>query len=805
MKSSIAFGKPGIEPRWTNGAKEGVGTAYAASCRVWFTLWNGILTEVYYPTIDLPQIRDLQLLFTDGKTFFDEEKRDFSNKIERLEPGLGYRLINTHHDGHYRVVKEIITNPHLPCVLIHVRVEGEADFLEKLQIFALCAPHMNGGGAGNNALVREAAGKKILCAHKTGGGLTEDTTWLALGADCEFGKCGVGYVGQSDGWSDLHADLGFNWEFKSAPDGNVALTGEVLAPLKDGAKEFTLTLALGESKHAVDTTLLQSLSRPFSAHKERFLLQWQRPQRYLMHLDEFSGDGGRLLRTSYNTLLAHEDKRYPGALIASLSIPWGEAKNDDDTGGYHLVWPRDMVHSATGLLAAGQGETASRALIYLAASQNCDGSFAQNFWIDGDPYWQALQLDEVAFPLHLVRALQKYDKLYGFDPLHLVTQAARFLCLHGPVTQQERWEEAAGLSPSTIACVIGGLICASSFLRERGDEHSAQFLEDYADWMEANVDFWTATDCGELVEGEPRHYVRINPLQPGSALPTAPPCDEEYELTSQEPGKPKKRRARDVFDGGFLELVRFGIRRHDDPLVQASVRVLDKFLRVETPRGACYYRYNGDGYGQRDDGNPYHSHWGVGRPWPLLGGERGHYALLAGEDVKPYIWSFEGFASSAGMLPEQVWDKDDIPEMHMEKGRSTGAARPLAWAHAEYIKLLRSARDGRIFDTVDEAAARYVEGKIEPRRDLTVWGKKFPSKQIAAGTTLRIVAEKPFMVRWSVNGWKSSRDVPSRGAQNLGISFCDITAPKAGQTLIWTMFYPETGTWEGRNYEILGV
>ncbi|RYZ71206.1 MAG: hypothetical protein EOP09_04980, partial [Proteobacteria bacterium] len=362
MKTT-AFGSPGIEPRWTNGAKEGVGTAYAASCRVWFTLWNGVLTEVYYPTIDLPQIRDLQLLFTDGKTFFDEEKRDFSNKIERIEPGLGYRLTNTHYDGHYRIVKEIITDPHLPCVLMNVRVEGETSFLEKLQIFALCAPHLNGGGGGNNGLVREAAGKKILCAYKTGGGLTDDTTWMALGANVDFGKCSVGYVGSSDGWSDLHADLNLDWEFKSAPDGNIALTGEILAPVKDGVREFTLTLALGESKHAVDTTLLQSLSRPFSAQKERFLLQWQRPQRHLQYLNDQSGDGGRLLRASYNVLLAHEDKRYPGALIASLSIPWGEAKNDEDTGGYHLVWPRDMVNSATGLLAAGQGETASRALI----------------------------------------------------------------------------------------------------------------------------------------------------------------------------------------------------------------------------------------------------------------------------------------------------------------------------------------------------------------------------------------------------------------------------------------------------------
>jgi glucoamylase len=233
-----AFGAPGIDPRWTNGAKEGVGTAYAASCRVWFTLWNGVLTEVYYPTIDLPQIRDLQLLFTDGQTFFDEEKRDFTKHIERLEPSLAYRLINTHRDGHYRVVKTIITDPHLACVLMNVRVEGEPEFLDKLQIYTLCAPHLNGGGMGNNALVREVAGKTLLCAHKSGGGLTDAQTYMTLGADVPFGKTSVGYVGESDGWSDLHADFNLNWNFKSAPDGNVALTGEILAPLENGVQRI---------------------------------------------------------------------------------------------------------------------------------------------------------------------------------------------------------------------------------------------------------------------------------------------------------------------------------------------------------------------------------------------------------------------------------------------------------------------------------------------------------------------------------------------------------------------------------------
>ncbi len=801
---SVAFGGPGIEPRWTNGAKEGVGTAYAASCRVWFTLWNGALTEVYYPTIDLPQTRDLQFLFTDGETFFHEEKRDLVSKIERLEPSLGYRITNSEPNGRYRVIKDIITDPHLPCVLQHLRIESdEPGFLEKLKIYALCAPHLNGGGMGNSASVREVAGKTVLSAFKSGGGLTDDTTYLAMAPDCPFGEVSVGYVGQSDGWTDLHSNFKLDWRFKDAPDGNVALIGEIMAPMLLGAREFTLALAFGSGEHSAWTTLLQSLSVPFEESKSRFISQWQRPQRHLLPLERQSGDGGRLLRSSYNVLLAHEDKSYPGALIASLSIPWGEAKNDEDTGGYHLVWPRDMVNSATGLLAAGQSETAYRAMIYLAASQNENGGFAQNFWIDGKPYWLGLQLDEIAYPLLLVRHLQRVGALRGFDPCSLVTRAARFLTLNGPVTGQERWEEASGLSPSTLAAIIAGLISAAAFLREENDETSASFLEDYADWLENNIDFWCATDAGTLVEGETRHYVRVNPLAPGSFLPETPPRDETFDITSREPGTRKNFAAKEVFDGGFLEFVRYGIRDPQAPLVKASVRVMDQVLRSETPRGTCFWRYNGDGYGQRDDGTPYHDHWGVGRPWPLLGGERGHYEIAAGGDAGLFIKSLEGFASTAGLLPEQIWDAESIHETYMETGRSTGAARPLAWAHAEYIKLLRSTRDGKVFDRVDEAAARYVEGKIEPKRNLLIWGHNFPSKIIAAGTTLRLIGGAPFMARTSLNNWKSRRDISSTSTV-IGVHFCDIEAPEEGQTLSWTFFFTENGTWEGKNFEITG-
>jgi len=216
-----AFGRPGIEPRWTHGDKDGVGTAYAAASRIWFTLWNGIITEVYYPTVDHPQIRDLQCLITDGKTFFHEEKRDLKSICERLSGNsLGYRYTNTDSESRYSIIKEIITNPHLACILQHVQLVGDEAFISKLHLYMLCAPHLQVGGWSNNGYVIQVADRKILMAEKAG-------VWLALGGTLQFSRASCGYVGRSDGWTDLAGNFQMDWEFDQASDGNIALMGEV--------------------------------------------------------------------------------------------------------------------------------------------------------------------------------------------------------------------------------------------------------------------------------------------------------------------------------------------------------------------------------------------------------------------------------------------------------------------------------------------------------------------------------------------------------------------------------------------------
>lgn len=795
LQNNDAFGRPGTEPRWTQGSKDGVGTAYAASCHVWFTLWNGVLTEVYYPTIDRPQIRDLQLLLTDGESFFHEEKRHLKSRAERLCPSLAYRLVNDDPNGRYQVTKEVITDPHLPCVLQRVSITGEPELLRRLRVYALCAPHLEVGGWDNNARVMEVAGRRVLVAHKR---TSERETWLAMAATVPFGQTSCGYVGRSDGWTDLSADLEMDWEFARAEQGNVALTGELL--LGDGAREFTLGIAFGDGEHAAVTTLFQSLGIPFEKQRAKYLDQWQRPAKRRLPLEGPAGDGGNLYRASYSLLLAHEDKRYPGALIASLSIPWGEVKGDEDMGGYHLVWTRDMTNSALALLAAGNSETPLRALIYLAASQEPDGSFAQNFWINGQPYWRAKQLDQVAYPILLAHRLQAEKALRDFDPYPTVLRAASFLVQQGPVTEQERWEEAAGLSPSTLAVSIAALVCASIFARAHGDEDTAQFLEEYADWIECHVEDWTVTEKGTLLPEVKRHFVRINPVRPGAPIPRRLPQDAMLTIANRAPGAQSSFPASEIIDAGFLELVRYGVRAADDLTVVDSLRVVDQVLKVETPFGFCFRRYNHDGYGQRDDGTPY-NHWGRGRGWPLLCGERGHYELAAGRDVTSFVHSMEGFAVPTGLLPEQVWDAPDQPAAHMHLGRPTGAAMPLAWAHGEYIKLLRSIRDGQIFDRVPEVADRYLGDRHQCKR-IQMWSFAYRAQNVRPGETLRVLATAPFRLRWSADEWQSQTDVESAPTA-LGVQFADIQMSDAPAAPVrFTFFWPEADRWEGEDFEV---
>ncbi len=788
-----APGGPGLPPRWTSSKKDAVSTAYAASSRVWFTLSHGTLNEIYYPTIDRPQTRDMELLFSDGASFVHEEKRDFEYDFHYIDgDALAVRVVASDLNGRYTVTKEFISDPHHPVVLMNVRIEGDEEILSRLKCYALLAPHLDGGGAGNSARSLNVAGKRGVLAWK-------NDLALAFGASCGFARTSCGFVGVSDGFQDLTCHLRMTWEYGEALDGNIAVMGEIDVARN---REFTIAIALGDGPHAALAGMMQTLATPYDLHQKRFIDQWHRatsPER----LAAVSADGGKLARVSHNMVLTHEDKTYSGAFIASASIPWGNAKGDDDLGGYHLVWTRDMIQSATAMLACGRVDTALRALVYLACTQHPDGGFSQNFWIDGKPYWSGIQLDEVAYPIILAWRLWKANGLGNFDICPFVTRAAGFLVRYAPVTQQERWEENAGYSPSTLAVVISGLLCAADISRSLGSAELGVFLEDYADWIEAHLDEWTTTRRGVLDPEVPYHYMRVRPPAEGEPFhnPNIPPGD--LLIANREPGEKFTFEAREIIDAGFLELVRYGIRRPDDPLIVDSLKVVDKILKIDTPYGPCWRRYNHDGYGQRKDGGPYVG-YGQGRAWPILTGERAHYELAAGRDVKELLRAMERFSSIGGMLPEQVWDHADLPSEGMYCGRSAGSAQPLVWAHAEYLKLLRSLADGRVFDCISVVQERYAvpdsERKFKNRME--IFRVTRPISSLVQGGTLRVTDTDRFQLVWSADGWATTNRTDSTQLGHPGSYVDVVSGTEQTGSIEFTMFWPRPNRWLGRNFKV---
>ncbi|MAS95027.1 MAG: glucoamylase [Verrucomicrobiales bacterium] len=785
MSHRIAFGHPGIEPRWTSSAKVGIGTAYHTSSCLWFTLSHGIVNEIYFPHVDTPNSRDLQFLITDGETFCHEERCDLEHEIEYPEPGtLLYRITTSDPESRYRIIKEIIADPHSPVLLIQARLEIlDPSLMGKLRLFALLAPHLNGTGANNSAHLCDLAGRQLIEAFRDG-------IDLSFGCSPDFKRRSVGYVGFSDGWQDLMDNFSLDWEFQEALEGNIAVIGEVDLSYE---ATFTVGVGFGRSSQSACAHLLQSFAVPFEQHRERFIAQWQRSP-VSNDLEAHTGDGGGLARLSQSLLMAHEDKVFQGGFVASLSIPWGDTKDDSDQGGYHLVWTRDMVQTATALLACGHTESPMRALIWLASVQRPDGNLPQNSSIRGDAYWTGVQLDEVAAPILLAWRLRRDEALGDFDPWVLISRAARYLMLNGPVTPQERWEENSGYSPSTVATIIAGLVCAAEFAKEREESVTENLLLSYADWLSDHLEEWMVTECGELVSGKRRHFIRITPADPDT--PEAAPAPDRSDIWIANGGG--HHPARNVVGGDFLHLVRLGVRLPDDPVILDSIEVIDEVLKHDLPPGSCWRRYNHDGYGEKRDGSAYNGS-GEGRCWPILTGERGHYELALGRDPIDYIRMMERFANAGGMLPEQLWDGEDLPDRKLKRGEPTGSAMPLCWSHAEYLSLVRSRKDGVCFDRIEPAFQRY---SVEKRKGaLEIWTVAHRLKRISAGKSLRILTNRAAKVHWSADDWVSIHPVDTEDG-GIGCWFADLSINKLPDGSVVEFTFQHGDEWVGENYRV---
>jgi glucoamylase len=790
---AYALGWPGIPPRWTSSAKSGVGTALSSRGRVWFTISHGILNEVYYSHIDRACTRDLGLIVTDGKGFYSEEKRHARHDIAAFADGVpAFRLVNTCEEGRYRIDKEILSDPMREVVLQRIRFTPLVGTLSDYSLFALLAPHLGNAGGGNTAWVGEVKGRPMLFAERDG-------MALALACSTDWVRRSAGFVGVSDGWCDLSLHNRLEWTYDRAENGNVALTGEIDLVASEG--RFVLALGFGLTHREAAHRAAASLLDGFDQAASDYCGEWEAWQETLLPLQRAAPGQRDLYRVSTAVLRTHESSRTPGGLIASLSIPWGFSKGDGDLGGYHLVWPRDLVESAGGLLAAGASDEGGRVLRYLAVTQEADGHWPQNMWLDGTPYWDGVQMDETGFPILLVDLAHRYGALAESDLdllWPMVRKAAGFLARNGPVTQQDRWEEDPGYSPFTLAVEVAALLCAAD-LADKYEPGLAEYLRETADVWNSAIERWTyvtGTDLAREV-GVEGYYVRI-------ALPdeadAASPIAGWIPIKNRPPGESCEAPAH-IISPDALALVRFGLRAADDPRILNTIQVIDSILKVDTPGGPLWRRYNGDGYGEHEDGSPFDG-TGIGRPWPLLTAERAHYELAAGRraEAEALTAALPRFANEGVVLPEQIWDAADIPERELFFGKPSGSAMPLVWAHAEYVKLCRSLADGRVFDMPPQPVQRYQVLKVESPH--AIWRFNHKCLAIPAGRRLRIEVLQPAVVHWSSDGWRSVVDTPTRDT-GLGLHVADLpseTVPGGG--FDFTFFWPLASHWEGCDFAI---
>lgn len=793
--NNYAPGWPGIAPTWTSSDKSGVGTALGAESRVWFTLSHGIFNEIYYGRVDQACTRDMGMIVTGGNGFFSEEKHNTMHEVSTVAPGVpAYRLVNTCDSRRYMIEKNVLADPVRDVALQRTRFTPLEGGLEDYGLHVLLAPHLGNIGSNNTAWVGQYKGRTMLFADREGFS-------LALACSVPWKKCSVGFAGTSDGWQDIKQHGSMQWTYTRAENGNVVLTGEIDLIASDG--EFVLAVGFGTTPGEAGHRALASLLTPFDELQGQYVREWEAWQRGLINLEPEAETEHDYYRTSTAVLRTHEAKNFPGGFIASLSIPWGNSKGDADIGGYHLVWPRDLVETAGGLLAAGGKEDMDRVLHYLHTTQEPDGHWPQNMWMDGTFYWGATQLDETALPILLLELAYREGALpsdAGERLWPMIRRAAAFIARVGPVTDQDRWEEDAGYTAFTLAAEVAALLVAADIADACAETGVAKYLRETADAWNANIDRWTYvknTDIAREV-GVEGYYVRIAPpglTKSGSSL-------RGYVEIKNRPEEDRVQPASSVISPDTLALVRFGLRSPNDPHVLNTLKVIDAMLKVETPFGPSWHRYNGDGYGEQEDGSPFDG-VGVGRAWPLLTGERAHYELAAGntEAAERLLHAMESFASVGGMMPEQVWDSDDMPEKELYCGRPTGSAMPLVWAHSEYVKLRRSMRDGRVFDMPPQTVERYLKKKTGT--PFAIWRHNNKIKAIQAGKTLRVEVLEPATIRWSADGWQTAHDTETQDT-GLGIYVTDLptqTLP-VGTTIEITFHWTTSDTWLGENFII---
>lgn len=749
--------------------------------RLWFTIGFGIINEVYYPRVDLPQIRDLGFIVAGLGDFWSEVKREASHTIQTLAPGVPAVEI-VHEHPRYSLRLRVTPDPRRDVLLIECRLEGQGE----LSLYALLAPHLGATGYGNTAAVDQYRGRRVMWAERGPFGVA--LAAVDVGDQDAFRRMSAGYVGTSDGWQDFSRNNAMTWQFATAGPGNVAMIGEL-------PRRAVLGLGFGSSREAAATLAISSLMQPFDDILQHQIADWARWQAGCSEHSAVPLDVPAPIRDQYAVsaivLRAHLDKTYPGAMVASLSIPWGD--HGDERGGYHLVWPRDLVECAGALLALGAEVEAGDTLRYLIATQNEDGHWHQNQWLGGTPYWQGVQLDETAFPILLAGALHERDQLGRIAVADMTRRALGYIARTGPSTVQDRWEENEGINPFTLAVSIAALVTGAEFLTAPASRWALAL----ADFWNAQIEAWSTVNGGVLAErlGVPGHYIRVAPRR----VLTDPEASHEP-IPIRNRGDGHEPPAQEQVGTEFLQLVRFGLRRADDPLIRASVKMADALLKTDTPHGPVWHRYVGDGYGEHEDGTAFDG-TGIGRAWPLLTGERGHYELCAGNDPLPYLEAIAAMASPGGMIPEQVWDSEPVPRRWLHPGGATGSAMPLAWAHAEFIKLLESRQRGRPFDRPRAVWERYGGQRLPAPH--AFWWRHAPIATLVPGARLAVALLEPALVHWGHSRWTDVQDVAATDT-GLGFFVAELHTEQlsSGIQVDFTWRSNDDGRWHGCDYAV---
>jgi glucoamylase len=771
--SSHAFGAPGIAPTWSSSNKDFV-TAALDGARLWATIGHGVINEVYWPSTGQPQIRDLSFYLVGNGRWIDLKRE---RRYRLITPGPALPAVNiVHHGENYQLTLEILPDPLRDVLLVRFALVGD------YRLVFILAPHVGSTGHDNSAWLEEGS------AYAQGGGVA-----LCLAASMPIEHLSCGFVGASDGWQDLSRHGALTYQFQSARHGSVAITGQA------SRHHGILALGFASGPAGAHTRARTALAADFDALHSSFIEAWHAwgASLNLPRPDDTLGDAAEL---SAAVLKIHEDRAYPGAVVASLSVPWGNST--DSLGGYHLVWPRDASLTAFALLAANQRLDARHILAHLIAAQRRDGHWPQNYFPSGEPYWDGVQLDEVALPVLLAAKLAELREPELPGTREMVRAAVGFLARTGPASAQDRWEENPGISPFTLATAIAALVAAGPWLESEEREYALELADDWNERLES----WCYVDDTELAHtlGVRGYYVRIAPPHRAGA-------DDRVELRNRDGATIT---ASELVSLDFSYLVRLGIRSALDPRVQDTIRVVDSILKVETPSGTLYRRYNGDGYGEHADGRPFDGR-GIGRAWPLLVGERGHLALQSGKDALPFLQTMWRCASAGGLLPEQVWDADPIPALELMPGRPSGGAMPLVWAHAEFLKLLVARERGRPVEWLASVERHFGHRPLardgEPvaeksgvaGHEATIWHwrDEVPVARLPAGKSLAIEDRVPFTLHLGLNGWQHIEDrVAEPGAFGIWSVLLTQEELAAADELNFTRRY--AGGWENFDHRV---